>query len=128
MASSAAPSATSSATAAVSSAAPGVKYSDFAFTLLLTCATASCHTPNYFKPDMSDSNGDLYTVLTTTMVARCGGAPLVKPGDAANSAIVKVVKHECGTFVMPPGCTDAVCISDTDLESITSWINAGALR
>jgi hypothetical protein len=107
---------------------PGVKYSDFAFTLLLTCATASCHTPNYIKPDLSDTNHDLYTVLTTTMVSRCGGAPLVKPGDAANSAMVKLVQHQCGAFVMPQGCTDPVCISDTDLNSITSWINAGAVH
>jgi hypothetical protein len=40
--------------------------------------------------------------------------------------LLELVQHQCGTFVMPDGCTTNPCISAADIATITAWIQAGA--
>jgi hypothetical protein len=118
----------SSAPPGMSSAIPAANFGDVSYFILLSCATPSCHTPNYQPPDLSDFNSDLVSVMTNKSIERCGNAPLVKPGDAAGSALVMILKRECPNLIMPVGCSAPVCIEQEKLEAIASWINAGALR
>jgi hypothetical protein len=103
-------------------------YGEIYYMVNLTCANIVCHVPFYFPPDLSDANGDQYDILMATLVEQCGGIPLVTPGDPANSAILKVTRHECGDLVMPKGCTDADCIGEEKRTALTTWIAAGAPR
>jgi mono/diheme cytochrome c family protein len=53
------------------------------------------------------------------------GAVIV-PGDAANSLLVKLIRHEGpkdDPMPMPPKSK----ISDADIATVTAWINAGAV-
>lgn len=133
--SSAAASTSASASVPGSTAAPSASvpadvpaWGEIYYLINQTCAAASCHVPNYIPPDLSDAKNDLYEILTGTSIMRCAGAPLVVPGDPASSALIQVVKHECGTLVMPLGCTEPICIVDSSLQMLTTWIAAGAPR
>ena len=70
---------------------------------------------------------ETYSSLTTHSVSRCGGDPLAKPNDPANSAWLELVQGQnCGGFLMPRGCRTTPCLSATEIQTFTSWINAGA--
>ncbi len=93
--------------------------------LLVTCGNIICHMPPpYEPPDFSSTDDALYTLLTTYTAARCQNAPLVVPGDAAASAIIKAVTNDCGGFYMPPDTYFP--FTEEELAKITAWINAGA--
>jgi hypothetical protein len=77
---------------------------------------ASCH-----------SNFNSYNGLTTFSVGQCGSDKLATPNDPTRSAFLQLVQGQgCGGFLMPRGCSSAPCISATDIQTFTSWINAGA--
>jgi hypothetical protein len=73
----------------------------------------------------------LRTTLTTRMVTECGNELLVAPGDPANSALLKLPIWKCmdssgAAFVMPQGCIEDQCLSDSELATFQAWIAAGA--
>lgn len=84
---------------------------------------AICHGSR--MPRLTNS-ANLYKTLTSTTVKECGGNALVKPNDPANSALLMLPNWECDDLVMPQGCVDMPCLTDTELATITAWINAGA--
>lgn len=92
--------------------------------LILRCGYGICHLPNYTPPNFGANEADLHTTLTTWMAAKCENVPLVIPGNASASSIIRLVKHECPELYMPPDTY--VGFVDDDLERITAWINAGA--
>jgi hypothetical protein len=68
-----------------------------------------------------------YGGFTTHSVSRCGGDKLAVPNDPANSAFLELVQGQnCGGFLMPRGCSNPPCLSANDIQTFTSWINAGA--
>jgi len=89
------------------------------------CGT--CHTgatpPNL---DTTRSAAALYTTLTSTSVAECGGNRLVTANEPSKSALLMVGMGQCGTLRMPAGCTDPICYSVADEAMLTNWIQAGA--
>jgi hypothetical protein len=72
------------------------------------------------------SNFTTYNTVMTHSVSNCGGDTLAKANDAANSAFLELVQGQCGSFLMPRGCRTAPCISQSDIDTFTAWINAGA--
>jgi hypothetical protein len=66
-----------------------------------------------------------YSTLTTRTVSRCGGDTLAKAFDPANSAVLELVTGKC-TILMPRGCSRAPCIPQSDIDTLTRWINEGA--
>jgi hypothetical protein len=75
-------------------------------------------------------DGALMRVLESTMSPDCGNIPIIKPGDPANSAMVKVLAGPCSTDVpqMPYGCDPASnnCVPADYQKAISDWIAAGA--
>ena len=67
-----------------------------------------------------------YSTLTSHRASPCGGDVLATANDPANSAFLELVQGHCGSFLMPRGCRSAPCISSSDIQTFTSWINAGA--
>lgn len=49
---------------------------------------------------------------------------VVKPGDAANSKIVKAMRGQTGVKKMPP--KPKASVSEENIKLIEDWINAGA--
>jgi hypothetical protein len=95
--------------------------------LYQSCAQGACHVPDYQAPDLSNSKGDLFQILTKTPVTRCGNQVLVVPGVPAQSAILKLVRHQCANgWVMPPLVPQNPTIDESDVKAIESWIAAGA--
>jgi hypothetical protein len=91
-----------------------------------TCAKADCHGGKE-RPSLTNTNPTtLYNTLKSTSVRQCGSDRLATPNDPANSALLELVQHQCGTFVMPDGCMTNPCISAADIATITQWIQAGA--
>lgn len=76
---------------------------------------------------MSDWDGEtaLHERLTNYEVKHCNNAMLVKPGEPDNSAMLKVVTHGCGDFIMPPLCEDP-CLDPEYHSIVEAWIKAGA--
>ncbi len=80
--------------------------------------------PPYTPPNFAEYDDALYTLLNTFTVEKCGGSPLITPGDTANSAILKVVSGGCGEFFMPPATYEN--FTAEELATITAWVEAGA--
>lgn len=97
------------------------------------CGAPACHGGGPDGQELIYTNpATLHNVLMTTSVESCGPAFLVKPGDPANSALIKLPNWDCtdqsgGPFVMPQGCIEDPCLTAPELSSITAWIMAGAL-
>ncbi|HEX5100504.1 MAG TPA: hypothetical protein VFV94_13440 [Polyangiaceae bacterium] len=91
-----------------------------------TCADTDCHGGKE-RPSLTNTNPTtLYNTLKNTTVRQCGSDHLATPNDPANSALLELVQHQCGNFVMPDGCMTNPCISAADIATITTWIQAGA--
>jgi uncharacterized membrane protein len=69
-----------------------------------------------------------YATFTTHRVGNCGSDTLSKANDPANSAFLELVQGQCGSFLMPRGCRTAPCIPASEIQTVTSWVNAGALN
>lgn len=69
-----------------------------------------------------------YATFTSHSVAQCGGDTLAVSNDPANSAFLELVQGRCGAFLMPRGCTSAPCIATSDIQTVTTWVNEGALN
>ena len=106
---------------------PAPTYYEIDYLFGLTCATASCHTPIYIPPDLTNATGDLYDILTTQPIEQCENQPLVVPGDIDNSAMMMLMYGQCSEFVMPLGCTEPPCLFESYIEQFAHWIQAGAL-
>jgi mono/diheme cytochrome c family protein len=51
---------------------------------------------------------------------------VIVPGDAGQSLLIKLIRHEGSGRPMPPG-GDQTKLSDADIATITQWIQAGAV-
>jgi hypothetical protein len=91
-----------------------------------TCADADCHGGKE-RPSLLNTNpATLYNTLINTAVRQCGSDRLATANDPANSALLELVQHQCGAFVMPEGCMANPCIDADAIATITAWIQAGA--
>jgi len=114
-----------------SSGSLGAGGSSAAFTQVATmlgknCGIAGCHADKqspHFTP-----GPQLYETLTgpNTVLAACDYTKMVEAGDPANSALVRLMNRKCGSFTMPPSCKKTPCLSETDLKTLSDWIQAGA--
>ena len=106
-----------------------VSFDEFSYRLAVTCGNIICHLPNYNPPDYSNRDGTLYDTLLTWRVAQCDDAPIVVPGDPDASAMIRLVKRQCGSLFMPTTCEPDrnPCIYPDELEVFESWIRGGAL-
>lgn len=84
-----------------------------------------CHFSGGESPNLSTSGSTLYGTLTNTAVRQCSSNKLVVANNANMSALVSLVSGKC-SLKMPPTCTSSPCIAQTDIDTISSWINAGA--
>jgi hypothetical protein len=90
------------------------------------CGIVGCHadkqTPHFVPGPM------LYQTLTgpNTVLAACDYTKFVEAGDPSKSALVRLMNRQCDSFTMPPSCTKTPCISATDLQTLSDWIQAGA--
>jgi hypothetical protein len=76
-------------------------------------------------------DAELYARMSAHQTENCG--PLLTPGNAAQSAIVRLIKGACnGTDRMPYGdCYDdpqggTDCLSAEEITAIEQWVAAGA--
>jgi hypothetical protein len=108
-----------------------------------SCGTTDCH-PNSKgqHTDLHNTDGKLYDRLLATGVtiagakAVCAKSPLVVPSSPETSLIMAMIvaddsgRVDCGAR-MPDDCPDTrtmtVCLTDPEIETIRSWIAAGAL-
>jgi hypothetical protein len=109
-----------------------VPWGDVYFIVNMSCGRVICHVPapnGASTLDLSDINNDQHMLLMTTHVPQCDGDPLVTPGDPSKSALIKLVKKECGAFVMPQDClpADATCLPQADIDTLSKWITQGAV-
>lgn len=104
---------------------------------VMPCSAAPCHGVNGVAPPdrplelppMNDAQ--LYTNLTTYMSRACGEIKLVTPGNADQSALVRILQGPCGkTPRMPYGCSAEAgdCIPDEYIAAVAQWIANGAPR
>jgi len=103
----------------------------------LTCFGNGCHGQEGNPLQMSaNDDAKLYTTLTTHVTMNCG--MLVNKANAADSALVKVLKGDCGT---PPNVTprmpfqtcfdgdtdpESPCVQPDKIAAIQAWIAKGA--
>jgi hypothetical protein len=109
----------------------------------LSCATNACHPNNKQQhANLHNTDGKLYERLlaTSTTIAGadavCASLPLVVPGSPDTSLIMTMItgdanaRGKCGEK-MPYKCPDdmaqTVCLTDAEVDTIRSWIAAGAL-
>jgi len=100
-----------------------------------TCFGGGCHNGEGNRLQMP-INDALYTTLMNHMTLNCG--KLVNTTNAADSALVKVLKGDCGTAPnttprMPFGICfdgdtdpDSPCIQPDKIAAIQAWIAKGA--
>jgi hypothetical protein len=74
---------------------------------------------------------ELYTTLTTETSDGCEGLPLVDPGNPEGSALVRLIKEDCGEIQrMPAGCIqnefENSCVPDNYIAAIEQWVADGA--
>jgi hypothetical protein len=77
--------------------------------------------------------GSLYDTLRSKKVSPCGNVPLVNPGNPEQSALLMLVKRQCGSFVMPDDCPPessgaVTCWPEEDILQVGTWIENGALQ
>jgi hypothetical protein len=105
-----------------------VPFSSISTLLAASCGGTSCHTTRQ-KPALAN-NPNLRMALLDTVVSECGGAHLVVPGNPEGSAIIQLVNRRCTksgrAFYMPRNCTTNPCLPAAQLQTLTSWIQAGA--
>ncbi len=99
-------------------------FSEVAAMIEQTCASSNCHGGRE-RPSLSN-NGNLLNTLMNTTVRQCGGSALVAPNNSSGSALMSLLQGTCGNFIMPPTCTAPPCMSDQDMTTISTWIDAGA--
>jgi hypothetical protein len=97
------------------------------------CNGACCHGGNAEITPLDLRIGDdLLENLTTTVSAKCDNLPVVAPGNPEGSALIRLLKGECGGIQrMPAGCfeTEAEnnCTPDDYIAAIEQWVRDGAL-
>jgi len=101
--------------------------------IMLSCFGGGCHSGEGNRLQMP-INDALYMTLMNHMTLNCG--KLVNTESPADSALVKVLKADCGTAPnitsrMPfgmcfEGDTDYPCVSAENIAAIQAWIAKGA--
>jgi hypothetical protein len=81
------------------------------------------------NPDLQNDQGQLHATLTSYVVERCGGKPLVSPEDPDNSALLLVIAGgQCEDIPqMPFGCGE-FCQVPAEVPALRAWIDAGAMQ
>lgn len=104
----------------------------------MSCTTGMCHNSSSMQVNFKTPSPDLYSVLTTaipTSVQHCKGTTLVVPNDVAGSFLVSVVKGAAmcknnganeNIAKMPDNCMGNSCLTTAQINTISSWIMAGA--
>ena len=85
-----------------------------------SCALSGCHAGSQ-NPNLSA--GQSYNNLVNVASLENPSMLRVKPGDSNNSLLIKKLTGD-GTSIMPP----AGQLSQAKIDSITSWINKGAIN
>lgn len=86
-----------------------------------SCALSGCHAGSNPKQGMSLEAGKAFGQLVNVNSKESPAMKRVKPGDSANSWIIKKLRAN-GTSVMPP----AGMLASTTIDSIAKWIDRGA--
>lgn len=84
-----------------------------------TCALSSCHGGSR-SPDLRSGNS--YSSLVNKPSSQVPSMMLVKPGDSANSYLMKKLNGD-GTSLMPKNGSR---LAQATIDSIAAWIDAGA--
>lgn len=104
----------------------------------MSCTSGNCHSASSNQVNFKTPSPDLYTVLTTAIpssVMHCKGTTLVVPNDVAGSFLVSVVKGAAmcknnganeNIPKMPDNCQGNTCLTTAQINTISSWIMAGA--
>jgi cytochrome c553 len=87
---------------------------------LLVTNCGKCHF------DMNHKGGLSLATKASTMKGGRSGAAIV-PGDAANSLLVKLIRHEGPADDPKPMPSKAPKMSDEDIATIERWVKAGAV-
>ncbi|HEX2670026.1 MAG TPA: hypothetical protein VHM25_04085 [Polyangiaceae bacterium] len=103
--------------------------------IALNCFGGGCHSDGG-NPFQMKADDTLYASLTSHTTANCG--PVINKASPADSALVKVLKGDCGT---PPNTTprmplgtcfdgdtdpESPCIQPATIAAIQAWIAKGA--
>ena len=91
-----------------------------------SCGTTGCHSAGATAPNLGTTGATLAGTLTSTTVSRCSNQKLANAGNASMSSLIMVMTNKCGSLKMPLGCSTNPCIAQADVDTISSWINAGA--
>lgn len=99
--------------------------------MALGCNGSDCHGGSEANPLDLRLNEDLYTNLTTSASIECDNLPIVDPGNAEGSALIRLLKGPCGeTPRMPAGCFENEfennCVPDDYIAAIEQWVADGA--
>jgi hypothetical protein len=118
-----------------------VTFSQIATIFNMNCAVGGCHSGGNDKNlNYQSSTPGLYSVLTTMIpagTAHCVGEKPVKPGNATDSLLYKVIMGGASCINgngteqvvrMPDKCgtNGKSCLTATQVETIKDWINQGA--
>lgn len=93
-----------------------------------SCASnGSCHQPVGVFPPKLDGTADLKTLTALTSTGPCAGKKIIEPADRANSVLITRVKGDSCGHQMPDmmlGIAGIQHLSQTDVDCLTSWVNA----
>jgi hypothetical protein len=94
------------------------------------CTGSDCHAGSEHTPMQLVIDDSLYSYLTTHVSTGCCNLKVVDPGYPARSAIIRVLKGECGEISqMPNRCIpgpNGDCLPVNYVTAIEQWIAAGA--
>ncbi len=99
----------------------------------LGCDGACCHgaAAEITPLNLTPRGPELVASLTSTVSEKCNNLPIVDPGNPEGSALVVLMKEDCGGIArMPAGCLPGEgggCVPDPYIEAIEQWIADGAL-
>ena len=90
----------------------------------------SCHGGNTPAANLDLSEGEAFQQIVPVKSAQNKNRLLVNPGDFSSSYVYQKViaggSIAAGTKRMPPDCSGATCLSDSQIDTLKTWIIAGA--
>jgi hypothetical protein len=110
-------------------AASGTEFAAVQSIFTSKCTTA-CHSGGSPAAGLDLSEGQAFKELVPTKSTQVPTQLQVAPGDFSSSYLYQKViaggAIASGTKRMPPDCSGDACLSDTQIETIKTWITAGA--
>ncbi|MCX6148323.1 MAG: hypothetical protein NTW25_13900 [Candidatus Kapabacteria bacterium] len=89
------------------------------------CTTSGCHGPNEAFPNLTIGNS--YSDLTSKK-SPLFGVIAIKPGDADNSNFIKKLLGTASGEIMPTKSSGFSTLSKSEIDSIKTWVNNGAIN